>query len=132
MRSRLTRALALAARHGAAWRRHTLGPVGWTRGFINTSARGGVSVRAFRAVGGNPEAANAVHVLTAYELDRTPPLLVTPMRLEPKGASGGGGGGGGGWSGGGGGAAGLGAKLWKDVRLLREVRAGNPSGRALH
>lgn len=59
-----------------------------------------------------------VHVLTAYELSACPPLSVTPLRLEPKPRARARD------------AAALGAALWKEVRLAREVR-GRVEGAAL-
>ena len=47
-------------------------------------------------------------MLTAYELDAAPPLRATPLRLVPSNGAAG---------------AGLGARLWRETRLVREVRA---------
>ena len=64
------------------------------------------------------------HVLTSYEISIESPLNATPLRFESKG-KGGKGGKGGGWSGD------LGSKLWREVRLLRELRPEGAAGAPL-
>ena len=64
------------------------------------------------------------HVLTSYEISIESPLNATPLRFESNG-KGGKGGKGGGWSGD------LGSKLWREVRLLRELRPEGAAGAPL-
>ena len=78
----------------------------WARASSSRRVRGSAT----SASSGGDADAPTTHLLTAYELDAAPPLRATPLRLVPaNGAAG----------------AGLGARLWRETRLVREVRA-NP------
>jgi len=76
----------------------------WARASSSSRVRGSAT----SASSGGDADAPTTHLLTAYELDAAPPLRATPLRLVPaNGAAG----------------AGLGARLWRETRLVREVRA---------
>ena len=76
----------------------------WARASSSSRVRGSAT----SASSGGDADAPTTHLLTAYELDAAPPLRATPLRLVPSNGAAG---------------AGLGARLWRETRLVREVRA---------
>ena len=110
------------AAHVMAWRGPSCPPLVSTRvghrvcrgRLLESNARLSRQQRAFASDASSTAPDHAVpvmHLLTSYDLDTAPEVRVTPLKLQGPGSD-----------------ASLGAKLWREVRLAREVRSKGGGG----
>ena len=122
MRSAARRLDMTYAAHVMAWRGPSCPPLVSTRvghrvcrgRLLESNARLSRQQRAFASDASSTAPDHAVpvmHLLTSYDLDTAPEVRVTPLKLQGPGSD-----------------ASLGAKLWREVRLAREVRSKGGGG----